>query len=150
SRLSQKDNKIVDEKMELTGVAEFSNRPINTLSGGERQKVFLAAALAQEADILLLDEPTTFLDPLHKHEVRQLLKKINQMGTTLIEVTHDLNDVALVADKIFGISKSKTAFFGSPKMLMTDAGLEKLYGHKFILTPHPENGMPMILPEGEL
>lgn len=148
SGLSKKDIEVVYEKMELTGVADFANRPIETLSGGERQKVFLAAALAQEAGLLLLDEPTTFLDPLHRYEIRNLLKKINDSGVTTIEVTHDLNDAAHSADKIFGIKNSKTAFFGSPKMLMTKSELKKLFDHEFMLSPHPESGMSMILPEG--
>ncbi|MCP4144611.1 MAG: ABC transporter ATP-binding protein [bacterium] len=152
SGLSKRDAEIVDEKMELTTIAGFADRQLDTLSGGERQKVFLAAALAQEADLLLLDEPTTFLDPSTRYEMRKLLKQINRkLGVTVIEVTHDLNDVVLVADKIYGIRDGKTAFFGSPKMLMKKSELEKLYNHSFVLAPHPDNGISMILPEaGEL
>ncbi|OHB70595.1 MAG: ABC transporter ATP-binding protein, partial [Planctomycetes bacterium RBG_13_63_9] len=101
SAVSKEDRAVVRRAMQQTGTSEFADRLLGTLSGGERQKVFIAAALAQEAQILLLDEPTTFLDYRHQAEIIELLARINRSaGVTVLAVTHDVNQAALQSDRI--------------------------------------------------
>jgi iron complex transport system ATP-binding protein len=121
---------------------------MGTLSGGERQKVFIAAALAQGARILLLDEPTTFLDPRHQSEVLRILRTVNRgQGVTVLAVTHDLNAAALVSDRVVALKAGRVAFDGLPADLMRNEVLRAIYDQDFLFVPHPENGRPMVLPE---
>ncbi len=143
-----RDRAEVDRALERTGTTAFADRPLDTLSGGERQKIFIAAALAQEAPILLLDEPTTFLDPGHEHDIRRILRRANREdGATIVLVTHDLNAAALESDRILGLKEGATAFYGPPGKFMTPAVLRGLYGRDFLLGEHPDGGQAVILPE---
>ncbi|MBN2719887.1 MAG: ABC transporter ATP-binding protein, partial [Proteobacteria bacterium] len=102
---SQKDRQVVREAFALTGTTEFAERDMRTLSGGERQKVFLAAVLAQGARILLLDEPATFLDPFHEEKVLAILENLRRRsGKTIISVTHDINHAVLFADRVLALA----------------------------------------------
>ncbi len=141
SHLSQADRDAAVRAMARTGTAVFSERRMNTLSGGERQKVFIAAALAQEADILLLDEPTTFLDYKHQTEVLELVHELQlQQGLTVASVTHDLNHGALGSSHVLALKGGKVAFDGTPKGLIDHAVLEQIYETPFDFLTHPETG----------
>ena len=147
SPLSDEDRRIVDESLDAMEVAAFADRIIDTLSGGERQKVILAAALAQQPDLMLLDEPTTFLDYKHQAEICRYLRQINrERRTTILEVTHDVNRAALEASHILAIADGRIAFDGLPGDLMNSAQLETVYRTNFELVDHPARNRKMIVP----
>ncbi|MBU1072065.1 ABC transporter ATP-binding protein, partial [bacterium] len=146
--VNYRDLRFVEDALALTGTGSLADRAMHTLSGGERQKVMLAAALAQNARILLLDEPTTFLDPRHRDVFRRVLRTINrEKGITVIEVTHDLNCAALDSHRILALRNGEIAFCGPPGQFMDNEVLSRLYERSFLFTEHPVTGQPMILPE---
>jgi len=141
------DRDLVRDILARTGTAEFARRRLDTLSGGERQKVYIAAALAQEADVLLLDEPTTFLDYRHQAEIRELLGDANrQRGVTIVAVTHDVNAAALESHRVVALRDGAVVFCGPPPELMRADALEQIYGTSLLLTGHPTAGLPVIVP----
>jgi iron complex transport system ATP-binding protein len=141
------DWQVVDRTLDLTGMADFSGRILSTLSGGEQQKVMIAAALAQEARVLLLDEPTAHLDPLQQEQIYSLLESVHQrQGLTLLEVTHDVNRAGLGHDRILGLRDGRVVFLGPPEEFMQPEALHRIYGKVFQLAPHPLTGRPMVLP----
>lgn len=147
SSIDREGRRAVDDALQMTGAAEFADRRLDTLSGGERQKVYIAAAIAQGADILLLDEPTTFLDYRHQAEIRDLLSRINQEGgTTIVCVTHDLNRAALDSDRIVALCGGRVAFIGPPSEIMNPDALQRLFQTPFLLTSHPQAAIPVIVP----
>jgi iron complex transport system ATP-binding protein len=147
SSIRREDRDVVRQALEMTGTSEFADRPLNTLSGGERQKVLIAAALAQGAEVLLLDEPTTFLDYHHQAEIHTLLGRVNkQSGVTIVAVTHDVNHAALEADRVLALCRGSVAFCGPPSDLMQPDVLRKIYGTELVLVNHPTTAMPMIVP----
>ncbi len=128
-----KDIEAVERALETTGIAPLRDRLLRTLSGGERQKVYIAAALAQETPIMLLDEPATFLDWKHQAEIMQLLKRINtECGATIIAVNHDLNSAAHWSDRIIAIKDGSVLFEGPPSELIQPAPLKQLFETTFV------------------
>jgi iron complex transport system ATP-binding protein len=147
SSIRVEDRRAVHAALERSGTLEFSGRMLRTLSGGERQKVYVAAALAQGADVLLLDEPTTFLDYRHQAEIRALLAGLNrECGATIIAVTHDLNVAVLESHQIVALCEGQVVYNGPPAQLMQAEVLQRIYGTPFLLVNHPEAPMPAILP----
>ncbi len=148
ARLSREDRQTVGDALSLTDTDSLRNRPLYALSGGERQRVMLAAALAQEARILLLDEPTVFLDPRHEAAFCAVLARVHrERGLTMITVTHDLNRAVLMHDHLVALKEGRVAFSGSPSSFMGRSTLEEVYENPFLLAPHPTTGHPMVLPE---
>ncbi|MDP6115403.1 MAG: ABC transporter ATP-binding protein [Planctomycetota bacterium] len=148
SSIRSEDDKVIRKAMETTGTSDFAERFFDTLSGGERQKVFLAAALAQQGSMLLLDEPTTFLDPRHQIEINRTLKRVNQEdGVTILSATHDINSGLGIAERIIALKAGKIIFDGPGDVLAGTNVLRDLYDHDFLITQHPKTGKPMILPE---
>ncbi len=143
---SETDQKVLEEVLSLCHLESFAARAIDSLSGGERQRVFLAAALAQEPELLLLDEPATFLDIQIQEEFSNLLNQIAQKGTTLIEVTHQINRVAIENSRAIVFAKGKVGFDGPAANLMTEKSLKEYFGMTPLLTPHPQTGTGMLLP----
>jgi iron complex transport system ATP-binding protein len=142
------DEKIVADAMEMTQTTGFSDRVMATLSGGERQQVSIAAALAQQAEIFLLDEPATYLDYKHQRDIHSLLMKINKtFGTTIVCVTHDLNSAVLSADTIIALRDGKIVFEGGAAEIMNDKILEDIYSKKFSFASHPVTGQKLIVPD---
>jgi len=133
SPADKEDEAAVERAMQLTGVTQFRDRTLRTLSGGERQKVYIAAALAQETPVMLLDEPATFLDWKHQAEIMQLLKQINcERGVTIVAVNHDLNSAAHWSDRIIAM-KSGTVFAENvPEYMISPAALKALFETDFI------------------
>jgi iron complex transport system ATP-binding protein len=128
-----KDKEAVERALETTGIAPLRDRLLRTLSGGERQKVYIAAALAQETPIMLLDEPATFLDWKHQAEIMQLLKRINtECGATIIAVNHDLNSAAHWSDRIIAIKDGRILLDGPPGQIIHPEPLEQLFETVFI------------------
>jgi len=144
------DRKAVRDALCLTGAMELANRRMYTLSGGERQTVFIAAALAQGAPIMLLDEPATFLDPRHEAEINGVLKKIRkEAGVTIITVTHNINSAALDGDRVAILKNGAVAFMGNALDIMSNDVLEPVYGKSFTFVRHPATGENVIVPDME-
>ncbi len=148
SLIGARDREAVERALEWTGTRAFSDRPLDSLSGGERQKVLIAAALAQEARILLLDEPTTFLDYKHQSEIESILWKVKRdRGATLLLVTHDINTASLLGDRILALRAGEVVFLGSPEEAMQGEVLKDIFGKSFLFATHPETGLPVVVPE---
>ncbi|MHC4401955.1 MAG: ABC transporter ATP-binding protein [Planctomycetota bacterium] len=146
SSMSRSDRRAIRDALEQTGTAHFADRLVHTLSGGERQKVYIAAALAQQAKVLLLDEPTTFLDYRHQAEIRELLAEVNGSGVTIVAVTHDVNRAVLDSHRIVALCEGAVVFCGAPREIMSREVLEKVYGTSFLLVNHPQAALPVIVP----
>lgn len=148
STITQKDEQVVNDVLELTGTSQFAGRYMATLSGGERQSALIAGALAQEAEILLLDEPTTFLDYKHQADVQKLLSRINkQRGVTTVSVTHDINMAAMFSERIIAIKAGEVIFSGTGTELMNNETLGAIYDRSFLLTNHPQTGQQIVIPQ---
>jgi len=138
--------------MQRSGVADFADRDLSTLSGGERQKVLVAAALAQEAPILLLDEPAAFLDYRRQLELAALLDDVRRTGAgstgecTIVSVVHDLNGGALDGDLVIALAGGRVAFTGSPGELTRENRLAEIYGVGFELLHHSGTGRTLVIP----
>ena len=148
SSVGREDMEAVRDVMERTGVVEFSQRKLDTLSGGERQTVYIAAAMAQGAEVLLLDEPTTFLDYRHQTEIRDLLADLNhRSGVTIVAVTHDVNRAAMDSDRVVALSEGTVVFDGTPAEIMQPDVLQRIYETAFLLVGHPQGDVPIIAPQ---
>jgi len=138
---------IAQDSLRQIGMESFAGRTISTLSGGERQKICIAAALAQQSPILVLDEPSAHLDPRQREEIHHILCRIGQQrGITILAVTHDLNWAAMDYDRMVGMSGGRVVYDGKPKDFMTSENLRSVFGVEFALHPHPETGKPMVIP----
>jgi len=143
--VSKEDRRTVREAMDRTDTAQFAERILTTLSGGERQKVYIAAALAQGASIWLLDEPTTFLDYGRQSEILSLLAAANKkFDVTIVSVTHDLNHAVLETDRVIALKEGRVAFNGPPAEIMKAAVLQRIYGTPLLLVDHPQASVPMM------
>ncbi len=148
SSIGHEDRKTVLEVMERAAITPFAHRRLDTLSGGERQKIYIAAALAQGAEVLLLDEPTTFLDYRHQAEIRDLLAEVNRnSGVTIVAVTHDVNRAAMDSHRIVALSAGRVVFDGAPADIMQADTLEQIYETSFLLVGHPQGDVPIIAPQ---
>lgn len=146
---SKKDYEAVDEALEIMGITELANRNIDELSGGQRQRVWIAMALAQQTDILLLDEPTTFLDITYQVEILDLLTDLNRKrGTTIVMVLHDINLSARYADYIFALHKGKLISEGPPAEVVTEELIKQVFGLDCAVIKDPISGSPFIVPKG--
>jgi len=149
SRWSTTDDRAVATALELTGTAALADRAVDELSGGQRQRVWIAMALAQQTDILLLDEPTTFLDLTHQVEVLDLLTDLNRRrGTTIAMVLHDLNLAARYADHLVAVAGGRVHASGDPREVLTVDLVEAVFGLRSQVVPDPVSGRPMVLPIG--
>lgn len=129
SGMTEHDYEIVDWALSVTGIKEFADKSVDEVSGGQRQRAWIAMALAQETNILVLDEPTTYLDMSHQLEILLLLQKLNrEQNRTIVMVLHELNNATRFADHIIGVKAGKVVFEGCPKEVITEENLEKLYG----------------------
>ncbi|GLY15954.1 cobalamin/Fe3+-siderophore ABC transporter ATP-binding protein [Kineosporia sp. NBRC 101677] len=143
------DDQAVAEAMRATSVLELASRPVEALSGGQRQRVWIAMALAQRTDLLLLDEPTTYLDVAHQLEVLDLLIDLNTTrGTTVVVVLHDLNLACRYADHLIAMRAGKVMAVGDPREVVTAGLIEDIFGMRCSVVPDPISGSPMIVPIG--
>lgn len=149
SRWSAADDIAVADALDATGTAALADRPVDELSGGQRQRVWIAMALAQQTDLLLLDEPTTFLDVSHQVEVLDLLIELNQRaGITIVMVLHDLNLAARYCDQLVMLADGDIHASGSPQEVLTEANVEKVFGLRNRVIEDPISGTPLMLPIG--
>ncbi len=141
----------VAKAIALTGLEDLAQRSLRNLSGGERQKAYLAAALAQDTEIMLLDEPAAFLDPKHAADVYGLLKNLNQEhGLTMLTVTHDLNHPLQTGGKVLVLKPGEQLYFGPVQGLLptppaTSGILEQAFSHSFSYFNHPHKHCPAVL-----
>ena len=149
ARWSERDYAVVAQALQDTGTTELADRAVDELSGGQRQRVWIAMALAQETDVLLLDEPTTFLDVAHQIEVLDLLTDLNQArGTTIVMVLHDINLAARYADHVFAMRSGRVVASGPPSEVITDALIREVFDLDCVVVPDPVSGTPIVLPRG--
>lgn len=149
SRWSEKDDAAVASALETTQTAELADRAVDELSGGQRQRVWIAMALAQQTDLLLLDEPTTFLDASHQIEVLDLLTDLNRTrGTTVVMVLHDLNLAARYADHLIALAAGRIHAAGTPAEVLTEETVGTVFGLRSRIIEDPVSGKPLMLPIG--
>ncbi|WP_180900745.1 ABC transporter ATP-binding protein [Martelella soudanensis] len=149
SRWSRQDDAAVALALDTTGTADLADRPVDELSGGQRQRVWIAMVLAQETDILLLDEPTTFLDISHQVEVLDLLTDLNRTGgTTIVMVLHDLNLAARYADHLVAMKAGRLHVAGTPEAVLTEDHIREVFGLESRIVTDPVSARPMMLPIG--
>jgi len=148
-RWTPDDDAAVAEALAATDTADLADRPVDELSGGQRQRVWIAMALAQQTEILLLDEPTTFLDINHQVEVLDLLTDlVRQRGRTVVVVLHDLNLACRYADHIVAMKAGRIVVEGRPVKVMTEQVVENVFGMASRVVLDPVSGTPMIVPIG--
>jgi len=141
------DTDAVDYFVQLMNLTPFLKRDIRTLSGGEMQRVLLAGALVQKPALLLLDEPTTFLDPRHSEELYHLIQNIrDNHSISIVFVTHDINRGALFSERIIGMKEGQIIFDGAPELLMQNEILNHIFQADFRLLPHPDRELNIIIP----
>lgn len=144
---SGRDEAAVRNAMDVTGVAAFADRPLTSLSGGQRQRCWIAMALAQEPDILLLDEPTTYLDVAHQLDILALLRNLNRLtGRTMVLVLHDLNHAAWHADHIVLMADGRIRAQGDPVSVLTPTNIRQVFGVEASILTVPENGRLVCVP----
>jgi len=145
---SRDDEAAVMAAMQTTGVTDLAGRLVDSLSGGQRQRVWVAMVLAQETDLLLLDEPTTFLDIAHQIELMELLTRLHAGGRTVVTVLHDLNQAARYASRIVALREGAIVAEGAPGDVLTAEVVEKVFDLPCRVIEDPVSGAPLVLPLG--
>ncbi|KAA0102335.1 ABC transporter ATP-binding protein [Mycolicibacterium sp. P1-18] len=146
-QFSRDDQQAVADAMAATGVTAIAGRPVDQLSGGQRQRVWIAMVLAQQTPLILLDEPTTFLDIAHQIELLDLFGDLNaEQGRTIVAVLHDLNHACRFADQIIAMKAGSIVAQGNPAEVITAALVEEVYGLKCQVIDDPETGTPLVVP----
>ncbi len=145
---TREDRERVSWALAATGLAELAHRPVASLSGGQRQRAWIAMALAQGTDLLLLDEPTTYLDIAYQIEVLELLRRLNrETGCTVVMVLHDLQHAARYADHLVAIRDGKVAAQGSPGEVLTCQLMREVFGVEAVIVRDPATGVPLCIPQ---
>ncbi|MFD8467149.1 ABC transporter ATP-binding protein [Streptomyces cyaneofuscatus] len=148
-RWGAEDDEAVAQALLSTDVLELADRPVDELSGGQRQRVWIAMALAQRTDILLLDEPTTFLDASHQLDVLDLLTDLNrERGVTMVAVLHDLNLACRYADHMIAMKGGRILAEGRPVDIVTEELVGEVFGMRCSVIEDPASATPMVVPLG--
>lgn len=149
ARWSNRDTEVVASALDSTGTGELADRPVDELSGGQRQRVWIAMALAQEPEVLLLDEPTTFLDVTHQLEVLDLVRELNRrLGTTVIMVLHDLNLAARYADNLIAVRDGTVHAVGTPHEVLSPQVVREVFSLECQIIADPVSLTPLVIPIG--
>ncbi|MEM6613652.1 MAG: ABC transporter ATP-binding protein [Cyanobacteria bacterium P01_C01_bin.72] len=135
--LNKQDRDYVAEAIAQTKLESLKQRPVSQLSGGERQRAFLALALAQDPQILLLDEPTTYLDINYQLQLLELLKKLNQQGLTIITVLHEINLAIRYSDRLALLKAGKLFTIGDTATVLTPQNLAEVFGVQVVIVDTP-------------
>ncbi|QAY74791.1 ABC transporter ATP-binding protein [Agromyces protaetiae] len=142
------DQDAVADALAATNTADLSGRLVEELSGGQRQRVWVAMVLAQQTPLLLLDEPTTFLDIAHQYELLELLRRLHREGgRTLVAVLHDLNQAARYADHLVVMKDGAVVTTGAPGDVLTERLVEDVFGLPATIIPDPHTGTPLVVPK---
>ncbi len=145
-RWTAADERVIAEAMAATGVAQLAGRKVDELSGGQRQRVWVATVLAQQTPLMLLDEPTTFLDIAYQVELLELFASLNRRGHTLVAVLHDLNQAARYATHLIAMKDGRIVAEGHPADIVTADLVEEVFGLKCLVVPDPVTGTPWAVP----
>lgn len=146
---ASEDEAAVGAALELTGMSELAERPVDALSGGQRQRAWIAMTLAQETPVILLDEPTTFLDLAHQIEVLHLLERLNrEQGRTIVMVVHDLNHATRHSQHLIALREGRVVAAGAPAEVVTPALLRDVFGVEADIVLDPRTGVPLCVPFG--
>ncbi|MEX3624860.1 ABC transporter ATP-binding protein [Viridibacillus arvi] len=147
---TKEDEEIVLNALEATGVAELKDKPVDELSGGQRQRAWIAMTLAQDTDIILLDEPTTYLDLTHQIEILDLLYELNiQENRTIIMVLHDINLACRYAHHIITVANQTVYKKGKPEDIINETLIKDVFDLDCEITADPIFGTPMCIPFGK-
>ncbi|MEJ5072669.1 iron-enterobactin ABC transporter ATP-binding protein [Enterobacter ludwigii] len=150
TRWRKEDDDAVNHAMQATGMVELANQSVDTLSGGQRQRAWIAMVLAQETAIMLLDEPTTWLDISHQIDLLELLSELNrERGYTLAAVLHDLNQACRYATHLIALRDGQIIAEGAPKEIVTAELIERIYGLRSLIIEDPVAGTPLVVPLGK-
>lgn len=142
----REDRRVAEDALEAVDARSFVGRPLGSLSAGQRQRVFLARALAQEAPALLLDEPTAALDPGHQLDVLDLVRARARAGSGVMVVTHDLNLTSQYADRVVLLAEGRVASAGPASEVLREDVLAPVYGPRLWFGTFPDSGRPIVLP----
>ena len=149
SNMSKEDFDAVEEALEIMGISELADRNVDELSGGQRQRVWIAMALAQQTDILILDEPTTYLDITYQIEILDLLTDLNRKrGTTILMVLHDINLSSRYADYMFALKNGKLVDYGTPEEIINKDLIKDVFSLDCDVIKDPVSLTPFIIPRG--
>ncbi|MEX3018943.1 iron-enterobactin ABC transporter ATP-binding protein [Kluyvera sp. STS39-E] len=149
SRWRQEDEDAVQNAMLATGIVDLASQSVDTLSGGQRQRAWIAMVLAQDTSIMLLDEPTTWLDISHQIDLLELLSELNrERGFTLAAVLHDLNQACRYATHLIALREGKIVAQGAPKEIVTPELIEAVYGLRCMIIDDPVAHTPLVVPLG--
>ena len=145
---SSDDAEVVERALAMTGVADLAGRAVDSLSGGQRQRVWISMTLAQGTDLLLLDEPTTYLDLAHAIEVIDLVDDLHETGRTVVMVLHDLNLAVRYSDNLVVMDAGAVAAQGHPRDVITAEMLHEVFGLRARVIDDPVSDRPLIVPIG--
>jgi iron complex transport system ATP-binding protein len=140
------DQRAVDAALAATQISDLALRPLDELSGGQRQRAWLAMVLAQQTRLLMLDEPTTFLDIAHQLDVLDLCCDLQELGYTLVAVLHDLNQAARYASHLICMSNGAIVAAGTPQQVVTAERIQQVFGIACEVVADPQTGTPMVIP----
>lgn len=144
---SARDQAAVEDALRRTGTESLRDQPVDQLSGGQRQRAWIAVALAQDTEVLLLDEPTTFLDLRHQLEVLDLVADLHEeAGRTVVMVLHDLGQAARYADHLVVLHDGRLAAAGRPADVLDAELVRTVFGVDCLVIPDPETGTPLVVP----
>ncbi len=143
---SAADQDAVERAMAATSVADFADMRVDELSGGQRQRVWVAMVLAQDTGILLLDEPTTYLDISHQIELLDLFSELHEAGSTVVAVLHDLNHAARYATHLIVMHEGRVVVEGAPREVLTAELVEQVFGLPAVIIDDPESHTPLVVP----
>ena len=145
---SSDDADVVARALALTGVSDLADRPVDTLSGGQRQRVWISMTLAQGTDLLLLDEPTTYLDLAHAIDVLDLVDDLHESGCTVVMVLHDLNLAIRYSDHLVVMKEGAILAQGHPRDVVTVELLHEAFGLRALVVDDPVGDRPLVVPIG--
>ncbi|WP_320736113.1 iron-enterobactin ABC transporter ATP-binding protein [Enterobacter roggenkampii] len=149
TRWRKEDDEAVSRAMQATGITDLAQQSVDTLSGGQRQRAWIAMVLAQETSIMLLDEPTTWLDISHQIDLLELLSELNRtQGYTLAAVLHDLNQACRYATHLIALRDGEIVAQGAPKEIVTPELIARIYGMRCMIIDDPVAGTPLVVPLG--
>jgi ABC-type cobalamin/Fe3+-siderophores transport system ATPase subunit len=148
-KYTKKDQEAVENAIMITGTEKFRDTPMDRLSGGERQKVYIAMLIAQDTEVVLLDEPTTYLDMNHQFELMNIIKSLKQQGKTVVIVLHDLSLALQYADRVIVMDQGKLTACGAPREICLSGTIDKVFhihtqrisSSQYVFSPDEKNGL---------